>query len=212
MDVAERTRLAKLREENPALERPDWLPVTDWEELEDLRTEHGRLLAQTAALAQEAGALEERFKEEDEARSEALRESFRSGGETTAPEVTPEEERKAAFAEIKERQVAAVEALDDFLNTAVERIQEHAEEWDRDLGSKGAEAEGRAAELRAAAARAEAEAKSLPRLGRWLTRTAENRPGMHIPAAMLVSPVVPTVLELANNGLIGEPSETEEVV
>lgn len=212
MDVAERERQAKLREDNPALERPDWLPVTDWEELEELRAEHGRLLAQAAALAQEGGALTEQFEEEDDARAAALRESLRSGGETTVPEVTPKEEREAAVAEVKERQVAAVEALDEFLNAAVERIQEHAEEWDRDLGSKHAEAESRAVELRAAAERAEAEAESLPRLGRWLARTAENRPGMHIPAATLVSPYVPTELELANNGVMQGLSETEEVI
>jgi hypothetical protein len=180
----------------PATGRADWLPEGEWAELDELRAEHRRILAARAEAVAEGAELRERFEAEDRARDAALMKRYASDTEVEVPEVTPADEREAAFAPLRARLDALKETLGEFLVRAEKTIAGNYETWSADLDSRDAQSQARVEAARAGRARAAAEVSDRQALRRWLARSAGLHPmfrqlaGRHIPFSEFPRPAI----------------------
>ena len=169
------------------LTSPGWLPVgTGWEGLDDLAAEHRRLLAARTEVGVERKALLRKYAEEDERHSAALRDSFRPGGSGEQPEVTPPGERTAAVRAATERLDAANDVLDEFLASAIERIEAEADGWVGRLSEQREQAADKRREAARLLAEAEEEEMRLRVLRGWIERNAglDPRPMFRKPSPL----------------------------
>lgn len=174
--------------ESPALGAAGWLPpvsVADgwpssdpcWDDLEDMRMAHLRLLYKVEAHSGLHRETERQYEDEDKARAKALQDSMRDGtDQSELPEITPPEARQAELARLKENANAARRALDDFLREAEQRIEERGPDWLADLDAADAKAMEAYEVARRAIAKAEAEVGSRKKLRLWLGREAGQHP------------------------------------
>ena len=127
---------------NPSFLRRDWLPANSgWSELDALHAEHVQLLDARDGELATIRAVRRKHEAEDEARQQALRESFRTGGEAAAAKTTSPEERPAELAAAVERYEAASDALEEFVGDALAQLEARREQWFADLDERVAEGE-----------------------------------------------------------------------
>ncbi len=191
-----------LLRDNPALSDPGWLPEGLSEEMDELRREHIELLDQWGTAGSEHTALKKSYEAEDEARVAA----YRAGEEV--PEITPKEKREAALSDAEARTDGLSKTVTDFLEKAVETIQE----GENDLLFRVAVQEREAAEKRAEASRmldeADEQVRRVAPYRIWMKRTVRNTPGRHIAINGLAAAQPERQVDLAH--VLGHSPELEE--
>ncbi len=163
-----------LLDEQPALQRPGWLPEGLFPELDELREEHHEHL--NGGHGDKKRALVEQYEAEDAARAEAMR----LGNDV--PAVTPTAERQDALSEAEAEREAGVAKLRDFIDRAVVRLHELEPVWRQRLTARRA---GHAAEVeqaKAALQEAEREVAKVDQAEQWVNRTVNPRGGRYQPA------------------------------
>jgi hypothetical protein len=161
----------------PALTSRSWLPTNSgitW--LDDLGTEHRRLLAGREAADSERSALAQRFEREDDDRRQAYTASARSGHEPDVASPTAPDERRALLADAEARVAAANDALDGFLTDAIATIEERASDALDDLAERLDDAAEKRREAQRLVAEADAVESRTWRLDEWMRRNAGVHP------------------------------------
>lgn len=163
--------------DSPALAQRGFFPETDFEDMEELRRDHVRLIDACIEAGGEWRGLRERFEAEDAEREAALKSAYRTGASPAevAPVATPEETRKAQLDAAWEQVKAAQGALTEFLYEAVDKLGAGADGWLASLADERAEAERMREEAQAMLARADALVGSRRRLRNWIERSTGRR-------------------------------------
>jgi hypothetical protein len=177
MEVTRRKHRRNL-DSYPAVSRRDWLADADWPELAELRDEHARLLDSRDAAGVELAAARSRFESEDNARTSALRDSFRSGGNADElPPLTSPQERAATLAPLVERVAAVLDALEEFVGETLARFADERDEWFGQLATVEDAADAKRAEARRLLREADAQVAESQRLRMWIDRNSGGRLG-----------------------------------
>src|SRR4051812_25764675 len=108
----------------PVLWKAGWVPESEWDDLDELRETHERLLAARDDAAQRVLAARDSFESEDAERSQRLQAGYRAGEPVELPPPTSPEDRRAAIAAAVEEAKAAEAAFVSFLNDAVAKVAE----------------------------------------------------------------------------------------
>lgn len=170
---------------NPAIERPGWLPTGLWPELTELSERHEAAVKGIAEARREAVALGKTYEKEDAERIEA----YKTG--TKAPKMTDPAEREQATADARAKIEAAEKNLVDVAAEAVILVQEKQDEWEDDLGRQVLEAKQKREEAERLLAEAKRTEGEVARTGRWVQRTARNMPGRQVAHSDLGIPEPP---------------------
>lgn len=175
MSVAEARPL--LVADATALASEEWLPEgTGWDDLDEIRKTHLRLLQNRLKVVGESAAIRERHDEEDKQRADAIEAAYREGVEPDVPEPTPPEERQAEVEAAEEKARAASRALDDFLRETEQEITDRCDDWLADMDEKDRAAQAKLDEAKRVAAQALADVQSRRKLRMWLHREAGRHP------------------------------------
>ena len=153
---------------------PGWLAAGLHRDIDVARERHHELLRHLAGIVNELQALRKRWKEEDAAHAEALREAVRFGRPEPPDERTRPEQRLAGEGRLADKALAATEVLAEHVERAVSVVREAEEDVLADLRGQAnaAQEQRRQAEEQLAAAR-RAEWK-LVRQARWVMQTADD--------------------------------------
>lgn len=154
---------------------PEWLPVgTGWPGLDDLASEHRRLLDARRQAGEELRALDARFAEEDAGHDLALRDSFADGADGALPAVTGSAERAELRKVASDRLQAGNDVLDDFLERAIVELEAKAPEWMAVLDGQAEASAEKRREAQQLVAAAEADELRLRVLRGWINRNANR--------------------------------------
>ena len=156
---------------------PGWLPLGLHPNIDAARERHLELLRHVAGVVDELQALRKRWKQEDAAHAEALREAVRSGRRGPDAARTSPEQRLAQEGRLAAKALAATEVLAEHVEHAIDVVRDAEEEILADLREQAREASEQrrqAEERRAAARRAE---WKLARMARWTMQTADDPAG-----------------------------------
>jgi hypothetical protein len=187
----------RLLEDHPALSKPDWLPPgAEWPELAELRAEHERLLTARAEAWTAAGEVVGVFNREDEARDEALRQSFRTGKAPEEVDLTPPEEREAQRLEAVRAWEMATDVLCEFLRGAIRELAERSSTLYAELELEAEDAELKKAEAARLLAEADRQVREVWRKSAWLDRGSGRSTLGHYPFAEIPLVPVPEALDL----------------
>lgn len=181
----------ELVRQNPAVSQEGWANAPGISERLDEAAElHDQAVRDLADARKAAQTLGQKFKAEDEQRTEA----YKTG--LTVPEMTDPAERQAAVTDARPRVEAAQSRLEDFAGNVVGLVQDNEEAWLGDVAGQKAKAAEQIAEaerIMAAAHQAMGEAE---RNAAWIKRTAANLPGWHISIDLLGVPTPPEMPDL----------------
>jgi hypothetical protein len=168
---------------------PDWLPhQTGFAELDVLRQEHHRHLAQVGQAKAALTELKLRHRQADRAHSAALKDVHRRG-DTPPPDERPSAaERDAERTPLVENLAAAVAVLDEFAERAIETIREHEDEWLATLRGRVSALEQKRHEAERLLDEARREQWVNDRLAAWLKGTADDRGFAPVPLAQIAEP------------------------
>jgi DNA primase len=184
----------RLLEGEPALTRPGWLPpAEDCPALADLREAHERVLAATAEASRAALDLRRQQEAELEAVRSAEEEALFSGKLAEVPTVTVGDQE---VTEAGERAQAARDALQRFVQHAVEQVREREPEIVAALDEARTEAATKRAEARRLQAEADELERTPKRITLWLDRTCGRSHLGHFPYEELAAPASPEPLDL----------------
>jgi hypothetical protein len=197
----------------PDVGKPGWLPVGFNDELDELAAEHERLLSMFAELSEESAPLHTKFRQEDDARDEALK-RYARGEQVTFPEVTPQAQRDEVFAPIRARTRQLRESLSAHVQVVLDACEANADSWMDALREQDAADDMAVQEALRAVAVLEDGRRERHRLARWIDRASGHRwsaPRARIIAfgAVEVGTDDARLRELRNRvaGLLGDPPE-----
>lgn len=192
----------------------NWLPVTTFAVLEEMRVKHEALIDKREAVGAELTALTERFAEEDRAFRVALEDGYRTQTEPDLPERTAPEQREAAINDAAAHSNAAARAVVAFACECLDRLRgEVPDGWKHYIEVQNLKAppNGEAATLlneigeqehalglkietaRAVIDEAQAELRAVHPLKVWIAQTGNGasgqiEPGRNLPIAPAYTP------------------------
>ncbi|MFY9488059.1 MAG: hypothetical protein WAP35_05105 [Solirubrobacterales bacterium] len=180
----------ELRDQSAALTSRGWIPTDRWDDLDGLSAEHQRLIAQRNEVGTERNHLKRTYEEQDENQHEEMTSAMAENRSPERVEITPPEEREKALAELDQMHAAATEALDRFIDSTVEKIEELTPTLLADLDGDSAEAEERVIEARKVLAEADATQTRINQMREWVKRNGgvhERNAFRNIPAMRFVA-------------------------
>lgn len=189
-DSQAESTLHQLRESASALSRPGWLPTGRWGDLDALAAEHQRLIAQRNEVGTERSRLARSFEEQDEKRHDEMTSAMAENRSPVEVEITPPEERKSALAEANRKHAAATEALDRFIHSAIEKIEELTPTMLADLDGDQSHATEAVIEAKKILAEAAATETRIEQMRTWVKRNGgvhERRAWRNIPESRFVA-------------------------
>ena len=199
----------KVLDNQPALQRRDWLPDGVFPEVDALREEHHAHIDECIAAGQSCSDLRESYEQEDRARAEALR----TGDDV--PTMTSSADRQDALGLAEAERKAAVTRFGEFAQRAIATFSRMEDEWRQRLNQRVADAEQKRQEAQALLAQAEAEMSKAARVAKWVDRMVKPRGGRYMSAPKEFGTLPgPTLDRLAADGIPprqGAEQELEEV-
>jgi hypothetical protein len=181
-------------EDNRALTFPGWLPPADeCPALADLREAHERILAATAEASRAATEVQRKQEAELEAVRAAEEEALFSGKPAEVLTVTVGDQE---VAEASERAHAARDALQRFVQHAVEQVREREPEIVAALDGSREEAAAKRAEAQRLLAEADELERTPQRISLWLDRVTGRSNLGHFPYSEMAAPAPPEPVDL----------------
>jgi hypothetical protein len=186
-------------EDEPAVTNPGWIPPEgDCPELADLRAEHQRLLNGFAEANQALFQLRQQAEADAVKRSDALRAAILAGGDPKTASFPKSKITEAQLAEAVQRTEIARDALQQFVERAVEQIGERSGQIHKGLAERLQDAEAKRTEARALLREAERLSAEPRRMLDWLARSTGESPLGLFPFSDMAVPVpvpVPAMFE-----------------